>query len=96
MFDYIKIDSKLLPYISNVDSKLFDNENWQTKSLDKCLSEFTITTGGLLEKSLSKDERVIKNFHGIIRFYTSINETWYEFDAKFTDGKLESVIEYID
>ena len=39
MFDYIKIDQKLLPYVENIKPHLFENELWQTKSLDKCLSE---------------------------------------------------------
>ncbi len=28
------------------------------------------------------------SFYGFIRFYTSINKSWYEFKAKFTDDKL--------
>ena len=35
-------------------------------------------------------------YHGIIRFYTSVengqdNRQWYEFSAKFTDGKLVGI-----
>jgi hypothetical protein len=30
-------------------------------------------------------------FHGLLRFYTPINNTWYEFKAKFTDDKLVSI-----
>lgn len=30
-------------------------------------------------------------YHGFIRFYTFINNTWYEFKAKFTDDKLVSI-----
>lgn len=103
MFDYIKIDSKLLPYIGNIDSNYFDNELWQTKSLDNCLIIYQITKNGLIEigygeENLENDyEKIfIDNFHGIIRFYTDINEIWYEFDAKFTDGKLVSVTNSID
>ena len=29
--------------------------------------------------------------HGYVNFYSNIGEDWYEFNAKFTDGKLESI-----
>jgi hypothetical protein len=31
------------------------------------------------------------NYHGIVNFYSTINREWYEFSAKFTDGKLVSI-----
>lgn len=31
------------------------------------------------------------DFHGILIFYQSISHEWYEFNAKFTDGKLVSI-----
>ena len=95
MFDYIKIDSKLLPYFGNVDPCLFENEFWQTKSLNRCLSVFTITENVLIEKTLSKEIIEIIDFHGMIRFYTTINAIWYQFDAKYTNGKLVSIIDSI-
>lgn len=96
MFDYILIDSKLLPYVGNVPSNFFDNEFWQTKSLDNCLSDYTITKEKLIKKTLYKEVIEITDFHGIIRFYTSINEIWYQFDAKFTDGELVSITESLN
>ena len=30
-------------------------------------------------------------YHGVIHFYSNIVGDWYEFFAKFTDGKLESI-----
>lgn len=30
-------------------------------------------------------------YHGFINFYSEIKGKWYEFDAKFTDGKLVSI-----
>ncbi len=96
MFDYIKIDQKLLPYVENIKPHLFENELWQTKSLDKCLSEYTIFENIIIEKTLAKEIIEITDFHGVIRFYTSVNGIWYEFDAKFTDGKLVSVTNSVD
>ena len=29
--------------------------------------------------------------HGYVNFYSSINREWYEFNAKFTDGKLVEI-----
>ena len=31
--------------------------------------------------------------HGYVNFYTSISKKWYEFNAKFTDGKLVEIKE---
>jgi hypothetical protein len=41
---------------------------------------------GSLRRSNEKLE-VIPH-HGYVRFYSSINREWHEFNAKFTDGKL--------
>ena len=30
-------------------------------------------------------------YHGFINFYTNVNKHWYEFKAKFTDGKLVNI-----
>ena len=30
-------------------------------------------------------------FHGYLRFYTMVNDIWYEFKAKFTDDTLISI-----
>lgn len=29
--------------------------------------------------------------HGYVNFYSSIGDDWYEFDAKFTNGKLDFI-----
>lgn len=97
MFDYILIDQKLLPYIGNIDSNYFENEEWQTKSLRKALDTVTLTENSLIEVNLSnKEERIITDFHGVINFCTYINKIWYEFEAKYTDGKLVSVVQVLD
>ncbi len=103
MFDYIKIDQKLLPYVENIKPHLFENVEWQTKSLEKCLFVYQITENGLIEIGAGDEyfkndfEQIeIENFHGIIRFYTCIDKVWFQFDAKFIDGKLVSVINSVD
>jgi len=30
-------------------------------------------------------------YHGYVNFYSKIKEDWYEFSAKFTNGKLECI-----
>ena len=94
MFDHVIIDPKLLPYVGNVKSNFFENADWQTKSLDNALCTFTLTENSLIELNLwNKEERVITDFHGHVQFYTSISDVWYEFKAKYTDGKLVSVVQ---
>jgi hypothetical protein len=46
------------------------------------------------DKEFVENKNIIcKNipFRGFIRFYTLLNKSWYEFKAKFTDGKLVSI-----
>jgi len=31
------------------------------------------------------------NYHGWINFYEVLDREWFEYDAKFTDGKLEEI-----
>ena len=94
MFDYIIIDQKLLPYMGNIASNYFENAEWQSKSLDKALDTVTITENSLIEVNLSnKEKRIITDFHGFINFYTYVSEIYYEFKAKYTDGKLVSIVE---
>jgi len=37
------------------------------------------------------DGDVDTGYHGIFRMYTSIKEEWFEYEFKFTDGKLAEV-----
>lgn len=30
-------------------------------------------------------------YHGIFHFYASVDDEWYAYDAKFTDGDLEAI-----
>lgn len=54
-----------------------------------------------LSSTFVKDPDVDVNFHGKFRFYTyegdpnderPIDERWHEYEAKFTDGKLNEII----
>ena len=51
--------------------------------------ELTGKMGGLV----TKDEQWIElnDYHGYVNFYTSVNNIWYEFNAKFTDGQLVNI-----
>lgn len=47
---------------------------------------------GLLGSMRRVNQRLEKiEYHGYIEFYSNINKDWYEFNAKFTDGKLVSI-----
>lgn len=51
--------------------------------------QLTGEMGGLV----IKDEKWVEldSYHGYVNFYTNVNNIWYEFDAKFTDGKLVEI-----
>jgi hypothetical protein len=49
MFDYIKINLDKLP-ITEKERKLLEGKDFQTKDLDKTLSEYRITDDGFLEQ----------------------------------------------
>lgn len=36
-------------------------------------------------------ELIDQNFHGYFVFYTRANDKWYEYQAKFTDGKIVEI-----
>jgi len=60
--------------------------NWfQTKDLECLLDRYSIEDGILLKEGVPCD------YHGYIVFYTSEMEKWFEYEAKFTDGKLVSI-----
>ena len=92
MYDNIKINQKLLPYIDNIQSDIFDNADWQTKSLGKGMSTFILTENAIIQVDFQdKEQTIISDFHGFIQFYTDVHGVWYEFIAKYTDGKLVSI-----
>lgn len=61
------------------------------KNFTSALTKITGKKGALV----TTDERWVdlKDYHGIVNFYTiDDNNTWYEFNAKFTDGQLVEII----
>jgi len=99
MFDYIRIESHLLPITETeqVDIELEDSD-FQTKDMDCFLNEYEITPNGSLILinemvggwNYQEAHREIK-YHGLLNFYTEVHGTWYEFEAKFTDGKMVDI-----
>jgi len=59
------------------------------ENLKSVISYLTGESGGLVVK----DEHWVEldDYHGYVNFYSSVNEVWYEFNAKFTDGKLVKI-----
>jgi hypothetical protein len=41
-------------------------------------------------KTIPLGDEVI-DYHGVINIYTMVGETWYEYEFKFTDGKVADV-----
>lgn len=119
MFDYLYIDTEMLPVSKEEKEAIGKNPGWQTKDWDCILTEIYITNDGELKVNewkyvtVPKEERPHpneegllgmmgsirrenerlekKDYHGYITFYGDINSEWYEFVAKFTDGKLTSL-----
>lgn len=84
MFDYLKINVSQLPVYGGDYKKLVDAE-FQTKSLDKAFMTYEITEDNRLRYWCNK-EWIYEEFHGYIVFYTSVENEWFDFKAKFTDG----------
>lgn len=58
------------------------------KDAESAMSKLTGKKGALI----TKDEKWIDiQHHGYINFYSTINDIWYEFNAKFTDGILVEI-----
>jgi hypothetical protein len=103
MFDNIEFDINRLP-ISVEERKLLSKKKFQTKSLENTLSRYRITEDGHLEYLVYCSDFLdqyepdcqfeswirINDIHGYVSFYTFLSDPkeWYEFVAKFTDGKL--------
>ena len=108
-FDHVRLDTSI---------KLPDTEDtlggFQTKAFDCCFDTYVITAegrllregGGWLKEEDYEATPIDTEFHGILNFYTHIDERkyniekreyspgrheWFEFDAKFTDGNLVEI-----
>lgn len=108
MFDYIRVHPSLLPVTPEERNAIENEEcDFQTKDLDCYLNEYEITPDGFLILvnemiggwNYQEVYRQIK-YHGHLRFYTEVyfgtednlKVEWYEFQAKFTDGKMVEII----
>jgi hypothetical protein len=88
MFDYFICHKKFLPdSIQNVDL------DWQTKSYEKILITLIIEEDSKLYEGYfidsgidEKTELRFLNYTGEIRFYTDIENVWWEFVAFFEKG----------
>jgi len=95
MFDELRCEYEL-------PDKEAQDEVFQTKSLDCLLDDYTITREGklILHRAGGDRNAAVSHleipYHGEIRFYTSLNDgsryQRYEYRARFTAGKLESII----
>lgn len=124
MFDYLFIDTNLLPITKEEKELIGENREFQTKDFDRELTEVYITNEGEVKVNRFEMEEVPKeerpymnevgisnlfgclrrvnerletiNHHGYVRFYTNVDKTWFEFSAKFTDGKMVNIERVID
>lgn len=64
-----------------IKEKNYDNPQEEASELDK--------SWGSLRKVKQRYDKY--EYHGLINFYTSIDGIKYEYEAKYTDGKLEEV-----
>jgi hypothetical protein len=53
------------------------------------LFELTGKLGGLVMKDEQRIE--LNDYYGYVNFYTSVNNIWHEFKAKFTDDQLVNI-----
>lgn len=119
MFDNVKCLYKL-PLTKELENLNINWQDltWQTKSLESCLEDYTITKQGKLTRhivdgewvELPKNQQYKWNthefnktgerketvkYHGVLNFYTyefiEKDGWWVEFDAYFTQGKLDKI-----
>ncbi len=76
MFDTIRCDYPLPDACTETE--------FQTKSLDCGLDTYQLTATGRLLDARGSDT----GMHGVLRMYTGDARTWWEYEAKFTDGQL--------
>ena len=58
------------------------------ENAESALSKYTNRKGALVTRD---EEWIDIQKHGYVNFYTSVEGKWYEFNAKFTDGKLTGI-----
>ncbi len=91
MFDYIKCEINLPDTNKKMQKRIF-----QTKSFGCFLDTYIITKDKKLIL-ISKEGNKTITYHGDINFYTSTGShedktfKWYEYVARFTNGKVENI-----
>lgn len=92
MFDYVKVSLAKLP-LTDEEKALLPNDRFQTKDFDCTLNEIRINDDGTLENDFLWEGRVdTLDLTGSFDFYTiNKKEEWVQFEAHFTDGKLDSI-----
>jgi len=100
MYDTLRINVAQLPVSEEVRQQWqAAGVDFQTKSLEKILITYTITEDGFLEKSTAgwlthfddataKSRVRLVDAHGLIYFYTYVEDRYYEFKARFREGRL--------
>lgn len=91
--NFIKIDYKLLPIVKNVKPEKFSDILWVTYSIETMLADYIITEDALLYVDHVNDKIEDSNHHGIIHFFSQNGDIKQQFKAKYTDGKLVSIIQ---
>lgn len=95
LYDIVKVDCPL-PEVGKVDWA------FQTKDMENMLSEYLITENGELwqtvidwyEGAMPEPIQVMawgEPYHGYLNFYHIVDGMWYDFVAKFVDGKVVSI-----
>lgn len=85
MFDYVDCEVPL----PGLRSKM---GNMQTKDFECSMSTYTIKEDGTLWTDCYGKPVQLAGYHGMLNFYAmERGGKWHEFNAKFTDGKLEGI-----
>ena len=85
LFDYIRCE---MPLPGDPDPDMA----FQTKDFDPMMDMYTITSAGRLVLESHGMDFGDVNYHGMINFYRfDEDENWWEYDAKFTDGKCVEI-----
>lgn len=96
MFDYLRCEMPL-PQRDGVPDRGWST--FQTKDTpDQLLNLFTIRADGSLSVKRDEQTMLLTDFSGEICFYDLEGGAWWEYVARFTDGKCAEIkfIEYRD
>ena len=102
IYDTLNINLAKLP-LSESDIKRLQEvrADFQTQSLQQMFAVYKITDDGYLERggwtwrnNVGKSQPAVRltDAHGLIFFYTSVDNEWFEFKARFREGRLTDLI----